>query len=299
MQFILTDGLKQDVVNALENQEKKFLVSAEKCILVEKTDSVSVDDDLYYELPEWTSESGFDLRKQFVNELHSPIVQEELQEVLHSGRGVFRNFKIVLKKYPEIEKKWHVYKNRYFSMFINDWYNELRELWGLEKLDQMPESDEELVYDDFSFSNYNSLADGKELPIYVNAIIKDDCQNYAEELSTAIYEMWNKQFSCAENTEQTGFICRSLSDDFAGCILVNPVSEKQNNVMVVSSFFVLEKFRGLGIGSELLSLCLSELQKLGKKWILIPNLITPEKLEPLLYRMGFEKIGSGFAAKLQ
>jgi GNAT superfamily N-acetyltransferase len=69
--------------------------------------------------------------------------------------------------------------------------------------------------------------------------------------------------------------------------------------MIIDSFFVLTRFRGLGIGSELLSLCLSKLKETGKTWILIPNLLTPEKIEPLLFRMGFDNLGSGYAAKLQ
>ena len=68
--------------------------------------------------------------------------------------------------------------------------------------------------------------------------------------------------------------------------------------MILTSLFVSNGFRGLGIGTELLSMCLSELKRSGKNWILLPNIILPESLEPLLIRTGFEKIASGFAAKL-
>lgn len=299
MTFALTDNLCQDLINALENQQKSFLVDAENCTLIEKNDSVSADEEFFYEIPKWTSADGFTLREDFANGLHSPFAKDDLQQVLHSGRGVFKNFKIVLKNYPEVEKKWHVYKNNAFSILINDWYNDLRELWGLEKLDQLPETDENLIHDDFSFTSIEGGFDIEELSTFIRPIIMNDCQDRSEVPGTAIYEMWVNQFAKTDSTEHYGFICRSPSDDFAGCIVASPVSEKQNNVMILSSFFVQEKFRGLGIGSELLSLCLSELSKNGKSWILIPILITPEKLEPLLFRMGFEKIGSGYAAKLQ
>lgn len=299
MFFSLTDELVLDIVEALENQEKQFLVDAKNCILVEKTQSVGDDGENYYEIPKWTSENGFLLREKFVKELHSPLVQEELQEILHSGRGVFRNFKLVLKKYPEIEKKWHIFKNRSFALFINDWYNGLREIWGLEKLDQIPEYDENLIHDDFSFCKIEGEFDKDELFAQMNEIFRNDCQNCSEEVKSALYDMWKQHFLSVDSAKQTGFICRSLSEDFAGCIIANPVSEKQENVVSLSTFFVPETFRGLGIGSELLSLYLEELKKNGKKWIVIPELITPEIIEPLLFRMGFEKVGSGYAAKLQ
>ena len=297
MVFALTDSLVQEIINALENQEKKFLVCAENSSLIEKDNSVNADEQNFYELPKWTSTDGFVLRENFVSKVYSPIINEELSEVLHSGRGVFKNFKNTLKKYPEIEKKWHLYKNKSFTLFINNWYNDLREIWGLEKLDQLSEIDENIVYDDFSFFEISSDFEKSEVLTQVYEIIKNDCQDYSDDVTMALYDMWKKSF--LNNTNQTGFICRSNSDDFAGIILAHSVSENQKKVMIIDSFFVLTRFRGLGIGSELLSLCLSKLRETGKSWILIPNLLTPEKIEPLLFRMGFDNLGSGYAAKLQ
>jgi predicted GNAT family N-acyltransferase len=298
MVFTLTDSLVQEIINALENQEKKFLVDAKNSSLIEKDISIKVDNDLYYEIPNWTSANGFSLREAFVSKVYSPIPREELNEVLHSGRGVFKNFKNKIKQYPEIEKKWHLYKNSSFLELINNWYNELRDLWGLEKLDQMSEVDDNLIYDDFSFFEINSDFDKSEIVSQINSIIKNDCQDFSEDVSMAYYEMWKKDF-LSESTNQIGFVCRSNSDDFAGLVLANSVSENQKKVMVINSFFVSTGFRGLGIGTELLSLCLSKIKEAECKWVLIPYLITPEKIQPLLFRMGFEKLGSGYAAKLQ
>lgn len=299
MMFTLTESLINDVQNALENQISTFGIDAQSNSLIELNGNVKVDNELIFELPEWTSEDGFELREEFVKTLHAPIAHEDLLSILHSGRGVFRNFRNALKKYPEVEKRWHIYKNNVMKTYINDWYNELREIWGLEKLDQMPESQEEsLVYDDFSFLNYDSQQD-KDLVIdHVKAIFYFDGQNQPEEITTALYEIWKNQFENANANEQVGFICRSLSDEFAGCITTSPISKSHINTMVLSSFFVPEQFRGLGIATELLTMCLSKLKKDGKRWIILPNIITPEILQPLLYRMGFEKIESGYVSKL-
>ena len=299
MTFTLTDVLVNQIQSALDNQEKKFLVDAEQNSLVEKNNGLTGDEEKYYDLPEWDSADGFKLREDFVNNLNSPLAHEELQQVLHSGRGVFKNFRIVIRNYPEVEKKWHIYKNTKMLEYINGWYNGLREIWGLEKLDYVPESDECLVHDDFNFSEYNPALDEQEFLIQVNAALKERNENLSDELMQAVCELWLEQFKNAGTRKHTGFVCRSFSNDFAGCITVSYVSDRQEKVMVLTGLFVPASFRGLGIGTELLSMCLSELKKLGKTWLILPNTLIPEFLEPLLLRTGFKKIDSGYAVNLQ
>ena len=298
MTFTLTESLSDEIQSALENQEQQFLVDAKQNKLVEKTDGLTGDDDFFYDLPEWDSAAGFKLREDFVSKLNSPLAHEALQEVLHSGRGVFKNFRNVIKDYPEVEKKWHIYKNNRMMCYINDWYNNLREVWGLEKLDYVPEADDSLIHDDFSFTAYNQN-DSKELVLYMNAAFRERNENLSPELSQALYNSWLEQFELAQSKGELGFICRSFSNDFAGCITVSQLLQKQEKVMVLTSLFVPEAFRGLGIGTELINMCLSELKKLGKTWLLMPNITVPEYLEPLLLRTGFCKIDSGYAVNLQ
>ena len=298
MTFNLTESLVDEIQSALENQEQQFLVDAAQNKLVEKTDGLKGDEEFFYNLPEWDSAAGFKLREEFVTNLNSPLAHEALQGVLHSGRGVFRNFRNVIKEYPEVEKKWHIYKNNKMMCYINDWYNNLREVWGLEKLDYVPEADDSLIHDDFSFTAY-SRENKKELVLQMNAVFRERNENLNQELAQAIYNIWLEQFESAETKNELGFICRSFSNDFAGCITVSQVSQKQEKVMVLTSLFVPEAFRGLGIGTELINMCLSELKKLGKTWLILPNMFIPDFLEPLLLRTGFSKIDSGYAVNLQ
>ena len=298
MSFELTDKLTNQIIEALENQEQEFAVDAENSTLVCK-ESVSSDNANYYSLPQWNSTEGFNLRQEFVSNLHAPLVREELQKILHSGRGVFKNFKLTLKQYPEVEKLWNNYKYKFMINFINDWYNELREIWGLEKLDNEPEDIEDLVQDDFIFQKYNSKLDAELILHNVCADYTNNDNDYSVQINKAIIELWERQFLYGNSYEQIGFICRTLSNEFAGCITVAPVSEKTTNIVTITSYFVPENLRGLGIGTKLLSMCLSELKSLKKEWILLTHTIVPDSLQPLLLRSGFEKIGSGFIAKIQ
>lgn len=294
MTFELTDKLIDSIISAMDNQEQVFVVNAAASQLVEE---IQPDEENFYRLPEWGSADGFAMREEFVSSLHAPIVHDELQAVLHSGRGVFKNFRTILKSYPEIDKRWHIFKNRYMSARINEWYNSLREVWGLEKLDYFTESDDALVHDDFSFEEYESEIYKNEVLSNITAGIYDD-ENLPSEVLKVINEMWRNQFEQAEAATQTGYICRSLSDDFAGCITASSLTENQEKIMFITSLFVPEQFRGLGIGTELISMCISKLQSMDKKFILMPNFIAPEIIQPLLIRTGFEKISSGYLLAL-
>lgn len=304
MTFELSDSLKTALLNALENQEKSFVIDAEKGTLIE-SDSQEVqscvDEDKIYSIPEWTSEDGFRLRQDFAESVHSPLVHDELMEVLHSGRGVFRNFRNVLKTYPEADKLWHRYKNRKLLEFISDWYNSLRDVWGLEKLDQMPESDETLVHDDFTFEKYDP-AFNEEIQQNLRSILNGSNNDLPADVCSALQKLWQNRFEedCEnQNSNPTeGFICRSLSDDFAGCILVKPVCDDRKNVIFITNFFVSERFRGLGIGTELISMCVSALKTNEEKWLIMPNIIIPEIIKPLLIRTGFVQIDFGFLLKI-
>lgn len=298
MVFSLTDELLNDIIASLDDQTKQYAVDAEKNTIIEKVNHVEVDNEKIYSLPEWTSAEGFELRDKFVNSLHTPIAYDELQSVLHSGRGVFRNFRDVLKKFPEVDKKWHSYKNKYMSVYVNNWYNSLREIWGLEKLDQVPEVDESLIYDDFSFFQYDSARDKHLILQLLNAIVNEVMQYRPEEIRQACFDMWKNRFNEFDSTKQVGFICKSLADEFAGCITASEITKNHEKTMILTSFFVPEKFRGLGIGSEMLSSCLASLKKNQKEWLIIPNINITEILKPLLLRTGFEEMESGYLVKI-
>ena len=93
-------------------------------------------------------------------------------------------------------------------------------------------------------------------------------------------------------------MCRSFSKEFAGCAVFAPCLEKAQNTVLLTSFFVQEKFRGLGIGRKLFEQSLAELKNRRFKWVLIADTIIPEAITPLLMRSGFKQIGSGFIADL-
>lgn len=298
MTFELTEELIDLIISALENQEQKFLVNAESNLLVEKTDVIVSDEENYYELPEWDSSNGFSLMETFVNSLHSPMARTDLLNVLRSGRGVFRGFKDTLKSYPEVEKKWHFYKNKMLIKYVNQWYNSLRETWGLEKLDFEIEETEDLLDSDFVFSPYDFLGDREEVYKSLESVANDYSALLPDEISLALLDLWKGKTDEKFGENTCGFVCRSVTKEFVGCITFAPCLNNAPNTVILTSFFVQEKYRGLGIGRKLLEQSLLQLKSLNFKWVLIANTIIPETITSLLICSGFKPIGSGFIAEL-
>ena len=90
----------------------------------------------------------------------------------------------------------------------------------------------------------------------------------------------------------------NITDEFAGCIIASPLLQNQEKIVMITSLFVPEQFRGLGISTELINMCISSLRNCGKEWVIIPNTIAPDILQPLLTRTGFRKINSGYILSL-
>ena len=167
-------------------------------VLLKKTEVSNPDSDRYYSLPVWDSISGFKLMEQFVTALKNALVADKLRNILSSGKGVFRNFKNVLKEYPEIEKQWFSFKEQKMKQVILSWYNDLRDFWGLEHLGFEPEENSELVQDDFFFRSFQE-ADRNTLRASVDSAVRDINENYKGESGSVLALLWEN----SENLKMT------------------------------------------------------------------------------------------------
>ena len=301
MTFELTDSLESSIIFYMENQTDVFVIDAsgKSVVPLKETGLDCVDEDLYYSLPEWSSKDGFELLSEFTDNLHAPVARESLRRVLAGGRGVFRNFKKVIKDFPEVERQWHFYKNKRMRLRISGWYNVLRESWGLEKLELPEETEtEDLVNSDFIIRPYDFSVDSENL----------DCgeqrlkQQFAQSLENPVLGETAAYLSGICNPvpaeKRQGFVCCTQDGEFVGCALYGYVSENLHTSVYLTDLFVFENYRGLGIGTELLSKCLDSLRKNGIQWVLFFNMVVTPPLELLLTRCEFKKLGAGYAVKL-
>ncbi|MFO7782908.1 MAG: UPF0158 family protein [Spirochaetia bacterium] len=156
MQFELTPELADRIIFAMEDQNEDFVLDTETGDLLsveeleELEEDAEDDPDRYVPLPEWTPAHGFRLMERFAEELRNPVYQEKLREALAAGRGVFRRFKDTVKERDELERRWHLFKEQSMQEVVTDWYNDLRETWGLERVAVETAEIEDLVLSDFT-----------------------------------------------------------------------------------------------------------------------------------------------------
>ena len=156
MQFELTPELADRIIFAMEDQNEDFILDTETGDLLsveemEELEAEAEDDpDRLVSLPDWTPAHGFRLMERFAEELRNPVYQEKLREALSGGRGVFRRFKDTVKEREELERRWHHFKEQAMQEVVTDWYNDLRETWGLERVAVEAAEIEDLVLSDFT-----------------------------------------------------------------------------------------------------------------------------------------------------
>lgn len=307
MTFELTESLVNSIIFSMEDQTTKRLMDAKTCSLVEigsGDETVKQDSYRYYSLPQWTSGDGYGLLEDFTESVHDTEIKAELKQVLVNGRGVFRNFKNVVKASPDLQRQFNVFKSGRMKARVVEWYNSLRESWGLESFEEDFDvysdeyATEELLLEDFGFEEYDSLRD-KECIIRERNVMAQQAENQqAHEIGSAEVFFKQKQLAMFDQEEKNGFVCRSQSEEFAGCLLTCHCASSSKKTVLATDFFVVQNFRGLGIGKELVSKCLSDLKEREIQLFLISISMIPEFMEPALIQMGFEKQGLFFVADL-
>lgn len=291
----------------MENQNSLFVFDAEKNQVV-PVDSEIVAEDFVekqkgYVLPSWDSDDGFNLLEEFAKTVPDSKIRAELSQILSNGRGVFKNFKIALKKYPAVERRFRTFKEKKMRSVVLDWYNSLRENWGLEAINPKNfEESDDLLKVDFQFGEFNPKEDKDCVAKEAGEIAKEIEAFYPEEVGLAIAHIWLRKFNDLIS-DSCGFVCRTTSDDFAGCLLFSLEKSSKNknknqNAAFLTACFVNQNFRCLGIAQELFFNCISGLKKRGIRWFIIAEIQIPEFMKPLLTRCGFEKVGSVYLANL-
>lgn len=298
MNFEMTEEICDQIIFAMEDQKNSFVFDSVDCITVAKENVQNSKKNSYYSLPVWGSIQGFKLMERFVSLLHNPLAREELRAVLFAGRGVFRNYKNVLKRYPEIELLWFSFKKKEMRSEIYRWYDVLRESWGLEKLGDVPEEIEELLPTYFSFSTKKTNTVSSELKEGISLIENELVGQYQGEIGKIVVDFWRNLRKLESNDSSIVIIAHSISEDFAGAIVVLPYPENSVQTALITSFFVLPDFRGLGIGKDLLNRCCEKLIDSDIRHVLMPNFAIPKSFVSALERMGFLQNSGNFVADL-
>lgn len=294
MQFELTEALIDDILFSMENQDMEFYLDTKEGVVVspEDDDFLNTDGDDeasredWIDLPRWESADGFRLMEKFTASLRNPLVREELSSALDRGRGVFRAFKDVLSRYPEIEQLWFSFKEKEMRRAILTWYNGLREEWGLALVGEEPEETEDLVLEDFTFRTAR----------------EEDRDQAAALHEICVAELGSSPVPpgrIAEKKAQWSFpgtvsmVAETGKLDFAGYVtaIVN------DETLHIVALEVKPEYRGLGIGEKLLEILLKETTEYNFTHICIDLPLPSEGFSRVLVRFGFYTYESRYALK--
>lgn len=251
----LTRELIDQIVFGMENQERDFVLdtSEEAVIPADQMEDDAQEEDRYVDLPEWRSVDGYNLMEQFVATLHNPIYRTRLRSILSSGRGVFRQFKDTVRERREIERLWFNFKERAMRDLVTDWFNDMREREGLERLESMTEETEtdQLIESDFVFRKART----DELPM----IARLDRDAFAEVLSDAdantvgaYYTLQRTGAPAADDPASTVFVAETQGGDFAGFAWLVATPSADITVGSILQLYILPEYRGFGLAREML-----------------------------------------------
>lgn len=293
MEFELNVEIINQLIFAMEDQNTDYLFDSESRTLVEFDLEKKKNSDRYFIVPRWDSMSGFRVMERFVSLLKNPKACESLRAVLFAGKGVFRNFKNVLEKYPEVEKQWFNFKQRELKQKIVLWYNIHRDYWGLEHISEEPEDTVDVIYQDFIFRTYNNDTD----IIKIQNAKKEADEEILSFFPKTLYEAINV-INMQNKNEVLILVAQTIGGDFIGYIKPEVVPSNHPVLAYITEFFIYPSWRGLGVGRELFQYCLQELVRNGYEQILIKEICIPLRFENVVFRNGFSKTPLGFFADL-
>lgn len=298
MEFELTPEITNDIIFAMEDQSGHFLYDSEGCLCVPANEadeawggelSDSNDDQRFYEIPLWDSVSGFRMMDRFVAQLRNPVVREELRDALSSGHGVFRSFKNILKAWPEIERQWFLFKDRYMHAVVLEWYNGLRDSWGLERIGPEPEETEDIVSQDFSFLELQA-DDAGSADVLLASFAREIATEYPVELADALMHLWQRIRGTDDGSERI-LAAETADGEIVGVSISSPFPEGSFLTAQLSIILVFPEYRGMGIGKELLERTVQLWAGKGYRWLVCASPLVPVTFAPVLQRAGFQEKG--------
>lgn len=263
----LSDEFLYQIIFCMEDQSNTYcldLVEGQLTQVEFVGDRRAEDPARFIELPAWRPSDGFRTMDKFVSSLRNPIYRERLREVLRGGKGVFRQFKDVLREQPALERLWYYFKDKEIRNVIYLWYERNDEAFRLSRLAIEPEDDaKELLQEDFTVSS--DLSQWVET---IERLMDSFLLSMAEGgalsrlASCSVRDMWKESEGNRE-----GLVALTGGGLFAGCLVWSGVDDRTAQVVF---YYVEPEFRGLGLYKFLFDHMSRRLSRSGVLDVVVP-----------------------------
>jgi GNAT superfamily N-acetyltransferase len=271
MDFSLTRELVDQIIFAMEDQQHEYYIHSRSGELVsedefEEDPQLEESEGEFLPIPEWQPVNGFMLMEKFVAGLRNPLLREQLKDALTSGRGVFRKFKDILKTSREVERLWFAFKERELRSIVWQWYNEQRELAGLERLEEPEEQDglEDLLETDFAVL----LGPGRHLRALQELDERAFMARYPEadaERVAAVFAETRARLPEPESERSVVLVAETPEQDFAGFAWAVEEADPlvPGRILRLHQLAVVQRYQGMGLGSKLVRRMIAEARDRG------------------------------------
>lgn len=284
--FELSEKTVEQIVFAMEDQEHASIVDLESG---EVLPAEGLSGELYAEAPTWSSRDGFRLMEEFLASVRQPSARRELSAALARGRGVFKAFKAVLAEHQELERAFRDFKIRAMRLTIANWYDDLREARGLERLGPEPEDVGELLSSDI---------DIRILPLGEARRFLEPLVDRAEEESVetlpgalAAFEMGRLRSDIASASDALCAVADDGEGGALGCALGLRTIVGERGFGRIVFLRVQRDFRRMGLATALLGALTRAFEEEGISLVTLESAFLPAEFGASLATLGFVSYG--------
>jgi len=288
----LTEEMVDQVIFGMENQETSYRFDVAEGELITGSDlrerSDADDMDRYAGLPQWRPVDGFHLMERFVSHIKNPIYRHEMRDALNGGKGVFRRFKDVLKRYEPLEKQWFSFKEKEMRDVVRNWYSAINDSIELSRLSEEPEETENLVLSDFVIMAGLGPWGDKIRESAVTAL-RESLSEASRTLKDFLMET---EASGAQDHEYIeALYAETPLGDFAGCIVGVYHDTGYSTLMDIRFIWIEPLYRGLGLSRLFIDRITDISSEKGTVEIVIELLGNTLFLRSELEERGFREFG--------
>lgn len=285
----LNRELIEQIVFGMENQGSAFLLDLEKGMVVEKSLADEGKQETQIPLPDWNPSDGFLLMEKFVTSLNNPLYRDQLLQILHIGKGVFRKFKNLLKTHPQMERLWYNFKQREMQNIIVTWLESYQDYLELSHLGKEPENLQDLILSDFSLIR-DSAGLINEAEEWDNLLWEELFPGISESYKRELFRRYRKDNPLRIDENNHLWVYQN-SESFTAAFLW---FEELPDLILCRSLYTLEEYRGMGLASELLSALRVLAEEKRIPLIEISPVPNHPRLEKLFIQSGFIRQSCGF-----